>query len=528
MRLSRRQLLQTAGVFGGTYALGGFGSNGMLLGDEQRRLPRSAPAEQGVASAGIVEFINKLESANLNTHGFMLLRHGHVVAEGWWAPYAPHLRHTLYSLSKSFTSTAVGIAADEGKLKLDAPVLSFFPDLAPAEPSEFQSAMQVKHLLMMGSGHGADALFDSGRKLPDRWTKSALTRPVEHQPGTHFLYNNGASYLLSAIVQKATGQTLFEYLRPRLFEPLAIEGADWEVNPQGVNTGGWGLRVKTEDIARLGLLYLNKGAWNGRRLLSEDWVTMSTSKQIENAPANDEQRRQTSDWAQGYGFQFWRCRHNSVRGDGACGQFCVMIPEQDAVIAINSETNNLQGVLDAVWDHLLPALNGPATPEADGLLWDRLQGLGVVPPQGEDSSPLIGRGERIYSIARNDLGVKQVSLSLLGDSCICRLKDNEGEHSVMAGMGYWITGSTRLKPDALHLVTMGLPDAAKGTPIAASAAWTSENTLEMHWRFTETAHYQRVVIRFKGDGMTFEQTRSAAILNPNNPDPRPVLTGTAV
>ncbi|MBW7461807.1 serine hydrolase, partial [Paenibacillus sepulcri] len=152
-----------------------------------------------------------------------------------------------------------------------------------------------------------------------------LAAPVEHEPGTHFVYNSGATYMLSAILQKVTGQTLLEYLQPRLIEPLGIKGAAWDVCPRGINVGGWGLNVTTEDIARFGQLYLQKGMWNGQRLLTEEWIAEATSSQISNGDGG------VNDWAQGYGYQFWRCRHGVYRGDGAFGQFCIVMPEQDAV-----------------------------------------------------------------------------------------------------------------------------------------------------------------------------------------------------
>ena len=256
----------------------------------------------------------------------MLVRHGHVVAEGWWAPYAAEAPHSLFSLSKSFTSTAVGMAIAEGKLSLDDEVLKFFPDDAPAEPSANLKAMRVSDLLRMSTGQQTEP-----PRNPDQvWTKVFLAHPVPFKPGTHFLYNTSATYMLSAIVQKATGMTVLDYLRPRLFEPLGIEHPTWETSPQGVSTGGYGLSIRTEDIARFGQLYLQKGKWQGKQLVPAAWVEAATARQTSNG--SDPK----SDWAQGYGYQFWRCRHGAYRGDGAFGQFCVVLPEEDAVIAITS------------------------------------------------------------------------------------------------------------------------------------------------------------------------------------------------
>jgi CubicO group peptidase (beta-lactamase class C family) len=346
-------------------------------------LPRSTPESHGIRSSAVVSFIDAIERQKLELHSMMLLRHGHVVAEGWWAPYRAELLHNMFSLSKSFTSTAIGLAIAEGKLSLDDQVISFFPEEAPARPSANLAAMKVRHLLCMGTGHAVDSFSPPFRYENQNWTRFILQQDVPYEPGTHFVYNSGATYLLSAILQKATGETLLDYLTPRLFKPLNIEGATWESSPQGINTGGWGLSVKTEDIAKFGQLYLQRGQWNGVQLIPETWVEEATSKQIDNGddPLND--------WNQGYGYQFWRCRHDVYRGDGAFGQFCIVMPKQDAVLAITSAANDMQAVMSAVWEHLLPAMGQAelaSDEQAYRALQDRLGSLQIDPPVVEATS----------------------------------------------------------------------------------------------------------------------------------------------
>jgi CubicO group peptidase (beta-lactamase class C family) len=333
-------------------------------------LPRSSPEAQGVESAQIREFIETADSQVNTMHSFMLVRHGYVVAEAWWKPEAADKPHVMWSLSKSFTSTAVGLVVEEGMLSVDDRVLDLFPDEAPAEPSDNLKAMRVRDLLTMTTGHVSEPAI-----VPDEeWVKMFLAHPVPFKPGTHFLYNSPASYMLSAIVQKLTGQTLLDYLRPRLFDPLGIENPQWDTSPQGISLGGWGLKIRTEDIARFGQLYLQKGLWHGRQLVPTAWVEQGTAKQVSNGS------NPASDWDQGYGFQFWRCRHNAYRGDGRDGQFCVVLPEQDAVIAMTAETNDLQGQLSLVWEKLLPALHPaplPANPAEESNLQEIVAELTV-------------------------------------------------------------------------------------------------------------------------------------------------------
>ncbi len=200
--------------------------------------------------------------------------------------------------------------------------ISFFPNDLPAEVSDRLASMTIKNLLTMNTGHSEGTLNTMRNDSTGNWPKAFLAQPLTHEPGTHFFYNTGATYMLSNIIQQKTGLTVQAYLTPRLFEPLGITGMDWEVDPKGVNVGGYGLRVKTEDIAKLGLLYLNKGGWKGEQLLRRGrsgWKK-PTSKQVTSQEGDN-------DWSQGYGYQFWRCKPAGLyRGDGAFGHYCVVMP----------------------------------------------------------------------------------------------------------------------------------------------------------------------------------------------------------
>jgi CubicO group peptidase (beta-lactamase class C family) len=312
-------------------------------------LPRSSPEAQGIASSAILGFLDAADEKIDALHGFVLVRHGHVVAAGWWSPYGENDPHMLFSLSKSFTSTAVGLAVAEGKMTIDDPVLPYFPEDAPADPSDNLKAMRVRDLLRMSSGQDGKVLAKMLEAEDGKWTKAFLAAPVDYKPGTHFVYNTPASYMLSAIVQKATGMTVLDYLRPRLFTPLGIENPTWGQSPQGITLGGYGLSLKTEEIARFGQLYLQKGEWHAQRVVPAECVAAATARQTSNGS------NPKSDWEQGYGYQFWRCRHGLYRGDGAHGQYCIVMPEQDVVVAINSGVKDMGSVMNLVWEHILPA-----------------------------------------------------------------------------------------------------------------------------------------------------------------------------
>jgi CubicO group peptidase (beta-lactamase class C family) len=382
----------------------------------------------------------------------MLLRHGKVVAEGWWAPYSAEAPHSLYSLSKSFTSTAIGLLIDEGKLRLDDKVLKFFPDDAPADASDNLKAMRIRDLLCMATGHAKEP----PRPPTQSWVKAFLAQPVPFKPGTHFLYNTSATYVLSAIAQKVTGKTLLEYLKPRLFEPLGIKDPTWEKSPQGISAGGYGLSIRTEDIARFGQLYLQKGKWQGKQLVPAAWIKEATSRQIANGS------NPKSDWNQGYGYQLWRCRHGAYRGDGAFGQYCIVLPDQDAVIAITSGVRNMQEVLNLVWDKLLPGMKNSELPADDAArekLRQRLKGLALPTPKG--SAPAAKVLGKKYTFPANAAKLEAVTLEGDGKDgpVTLVLRVNGKEQRIVCGRGAWKKGHA-----ALGLL--------KTQPAAASGSWT--------------------------------------------------------
>ncbi len=319
-------------------------------------LPRSTPAEQGVDIRGIDAFVERLaREPQVELHSLMVLRHGHVVAERWWHPYRPDSPHLLYSLSKSFTSTAIGFAVVEGLLDLDAPALSYFGEWDAQVTDPRSRSILVRHLLAMASGHEDERIeqaFEAGR---GDLALGLFLLPPEREPGSHFAYNQPCTYLLSRIIRQVSGDSLTDFLRVRLFEPLAIDAYGWWTDPAGVELGYSGLHTTTESIAKLGQLHLDGGAWQGRQLLPAEWIAEATRTHV----ATDGRRE--PDWRQGYGFQFWRARHG-YRGDGAYGQFMVVLPEADAVVAITSQSPDMQAVLSALWEHLLPALTAESGP----------------------------------------------------------------------------------------------------------------------------------------------------------------------
>ena len=320
-------------------------------------LPRSTPADQQVDPAAILAFLDAMdERPDIEMHSLMVVRHGHVVAEGWWAPYSAERPHLLYSLSKSFTSTAAAFAQAEGLLDLDDAVVDHFPEFAGEITDPRTRSVRIRHVAAMASGHDREMLPEAVGRDRDEPVRGFLLIPPDREPGTVFAYSQPCTYTLASIIQRNAEMPLTRYLRPRLFDPLGIGHVGWHTFPPGREQGFSGLHARTEDIAKLGLLYLQRGQWEGAQLIPAEWVAEATSQQVSN-PAEP-----NPDWRQGYGFQFWMSRHG-YRGDGAFGQFCVILPEQDTVIATTAYTLDMQAVLDAVWTRLRPGL-GTVSPGA--------------------------------------------------------------------------------------------------------------------------------------------------------------------
>lgn len=322
-----------------------------------KALERSTPEAEGVDPRGLEKYFEAVKKSGQDLHSLMIIRHGKVVAEKWFGDNAPGTNHVLHSVSKTFTSTAVGFAVTEGRLKLSDKVISFFAGELPAEVSPRLAALEVRHLLTMTVGHDVDPTGDI-RTQEGSWEKLFLAMPLDHNPGEKFVYNSMATYMLSSIIQKVSGQKLIDYLYPRLFRPLGIGAIEWEESPAGVNTGGWGLHVKAEDMAKLGLFYLQKGMWNGEQLLPASWIEEASSAKLKQAPVWVEKgmKARNSDWIQGYGYQIWMNRVAGYRADGANGQFIIVLPAKDAVIVTTANISDMQGEIDLIWKYLYPAI----------------------------------------------------------------------------------------------------------------------------------------------------------------------------
>ncbi|MBT2503174.1 serine hydrolase [Curtobacterium sp. ISL-83] len=423
--------------------------------------PRSSPSALGIDPAGVLSFVDALESTpGVEPHGVMLLRHGQAAAEGSWAPYRAESVHLLYSLSKSFTAAAVGIAVREGLVDLDATALSYFPELDEDVTDERGRRIRVRHLLAMASGHREDTI-DRARELdPTNTVRGFLLLAPDEEPGSVFAYNQPCTYTLAAIVRRVSGGSLVDYLRPRLLDPLGIPDLAWKRDDTGAELGFSGCYTTIDAVSRLGQLYLQRGVWQGERILDEDWVETATSTQVAN-PAEP-----NVDWRQGYGFQFWMARHG-FRGDGAYGQFCVVLPEHDVVLAITGQSLDMQAVLDAAWQHLLPAIDvADVDRAADTVLEARLASLGLPPVRGGSLDAVAVDATVVAEHGRGLPGLTGARLGRDDGRLRLTVEVDGGELTVPVEDGEWTTEG----------------------PLAASGAVDVEGTVRVDVRFVESPH----------------------------------------
>jgi CubicO group peptidase (beta-lactamase class C family) len=475
--------------------------------DRADGLVRGAPSQAGVDADAIVALLDDLDAAGLELHSLMLHRAGQVVAEAWWWPYGPHRPRIMHSLAKSLTSCAIGLAIEEGAFALTDKVVSFFPDVLPPVVDDNLAAMTVEDLLTMRTGHAAEVGGSLWRRIDTSWIAEFFKIPVVNPPGGLFVYSSAASYMLAAILFRTTGQTLHDYLRPRLLEPLGIHGETWDVGPDGFNPGGNGFTGTTSDILKLGVLMAQDGIWEGRRLLPAGWLHTATRGHA------DEDR---------YGYHWRTYPNGAYAAVGMFVQMVIVFPDHGATLAVTAAMEESDCLVPHVFKRFPEGFReGPFDgAAADARLAARLAAIPAVrrvetAGVAADWSRLGGR----FAVAENTLGAREVGFELADGALVFRMTDAAGTYEVTCGREAWIEGRTDMPGRELHH-GYRLWDAV----VVASARWRDTTTLEMTWIFAETAFRDTVVCRFEGDAVTIDRK-----VNINSADRQlPTLTGRRV
>ncbi len=456
------------------------------------QLSRAKPEEVGVNAKGIEQFIGLIREKRVALHSFMLLRHGKVAAEGFFAPFDKDRLHPIFSVSKSITSAAVGIAVGEGRFGLQDKAVELLARHAAGDIHPYTAKLTVEHLLKMTTVY---------HKAPSsetpNWVRTYLTSKPERPPGFLFAYDTSGTNLLCAILQETTGMTVHQYLQPRLFDAIGMGPLDWASCPMGINRGGSGIRCTTEGLANFGQLYLQDGLWNGRRVLPEGWVARSTARHVDNSG-----HKGMLDGKPGYGYQFWRLRNGAYAAFGLGGQFVVVMPDKDAVFISTANTQFVkdghQVILDSMWEALYPAMDGEgagaATAAGSGLA-ERLAGLELsLPPGQPDSAMAAAVNGRFYRLEPNRHGFTGCRFQFAGEASTLRLTRGEGANGEAAelafGLHHWVSAR-----DSLF---------SSDEACCASGTWVDGHTLLIHMHLLDKLQMVMFICHFEEDTMAIQ------------------------
>ena len=434
-------------------------------------LPRSTPEAEGVKSEAIVQFFSDLDKSGLEVHSIMIIRHGKVIAEHWWAPYGPEYTHAMYSCTKTITATAVGFAVQEGLLKVSDKVISFFPDLLPDVISEDLANLTVEHLLSMSVGHKSTSYAGSG--LPQ--VKSFLAAEFQYHPGTHFAYNISASHMLSNIITRVTGLSIKEYLEPRLFEPLGIKGIVWEMDDDGHNMGNGGSHLRTSDMAKFGIFLMNKGKYNGVQLLNPEWIESGTRPHIYQKDPDGPEKDAKDDGGQGYGYQCWMGRNGSYRAIGAMNQVILVFPDKDFAVISTGAVRDETAFNNLVYE-MLPSVGDKKLKASKINLEQAISGYALKKPF-EPSVAQAKSETRKYRMYQNAYGIEKVSFRFdASGNCQLTLETAANNTNLDFGLTDWKLRQTDRK---MALTRSSYPNTQDVTPYysAGMCSWTAKDQL---------------------------------------------------
>ena len=455
-------------------------------------LPRSTPEEQGVPSKALVALFDSLHALPLtDMHAVVVMRHGKVIGEMYPKPYAPEYRHTMYSCSKTFVGIAVGLAIEDNRLRLDDRIAAIFPELLPDSVSKDLADMTVRHLLTMASGVKPDWNMRSRGK---EWIRTFLSKPVK-EPGTQYAYDSMVSYMLAAVVQKVTGKKLTEYLQERVFTPMNVTEWAWEESPEGVNTGGWGVHIQPESLAKFGQLILNEGRWEGKQLVPTEWIREMCKK-----------HRETG--REVYGYHIWHCggHDGAVRADGALGQYVISVLDKDMVVVMTEATlGNGRDQRRLIWDVLLPHIQDeplPANKKDYQKLLKKQEGYKLAEVKGKASSAFASNWEnKTIELGKNTFGWKSLKLNFGKKQVTLTVTETSGKsYELPFGFQQWMT----TKFDAYPPYSITPLDRFKGLegPYYASGsyAWISKEELQLKVHYVNWVSALEITFRLDENG----------------------------
>jgi CubicO group peptidase (beta-lactamase class C family) len=460
-----------------------------------------SPESLGIPSRAILNFLQRIDAERINMHGFLLVRHNKIAAEGYWAPWSVDRKHRMYSISKSFVSLAIGMMIDEGKLTLDDRVAEYFSDKLPDTLHPWLAASTVRDLLTMSTAHSRTSYT---RDDPD-WVWTFFNRAPSHPPGTIFSYDTAATVVLTATVERLAGMTFLDYMRPRFLDRIGFSADAWCVRtPEGGSWGGSGVICTLRDLAKVALTCMNGGVWGEEQVLPKGYVSAATAKQIDNAMRGNS----------GYGYQIWRDKENGFSFRGMGSQYAICFPDQEFLFTCIADTQGAPAgsAIPAVMrEELYPHLSDAPLPEdrdTHAALVDKIEQLAVLPLPGNaavQAAPEIDGAW--YTLEDNPMGITRMRLSFEGDQGTWEYTNGQGDNVLRFGIGRQVPGKF---PQRNYFgEQIGFISGVEYDCLA-SAAWIDEETLNMEVYITDI-HLGglRISFGFKGEEIGVFMTKQA-------------------
>ena len=499
-------------------------------------MPAAMPEQMGVRSASLSALLTAIETEHpAAIHGMQILRHGHTILDACWKPYTNNCVRTMMSLTKTLTSLAIGLLMDDGKLKLEDHIVDFFPkEAARYRLDPRMKDMTVHHLLTMNAGF-PENISGCGTWSQRSWNdlKTFLELPLVYAPGERFVYNSGAAHMCSMLVTRLAGESEARFVQRRLFDPLGIHDVIWDADNLGNSTGGWGSNLSLNDMSRIGQLLLNNGVWEGRRLISGEYLRLATAPQVRSAPR--------SFGANHYGYFMWIDPGESFALNGAFGQLVVVYPKCDMVISLQmansddaqsrtnafvygTEANGGKGYFDRFL--FCDLSDEPLAENAGGqaALRDQIAALDIGRMAYNESPAEKSIGSHVYEMAENTQGISRIALSFSEDAVTYSQIDESGTHSICCGKGAWRDGTTDMTGKVLHHNRVFDPMKVSGL-----AFWEDADTLILRWAFLQMPFVDTVRIRYVGQKILVRRSVNISTPNTNNgATSLPTIWGSAI
>lgn len=436
----------------------------------------------------IAQFLNNLRESTVDCHAVAIMQDGKVIFSRAYEPFDINAVHPVYSVTKSFTSMAIGILVSAGKLKLEETWLSYFPEYRDSAARGFEK-VTVRNLLTMTCGHDAEPVIRGG----DDWIQDIISKPLAYEPGRYFLYNSMSSHLLSCLVERLTGKRLDQFLSQRLFKPLGISKWYWDRDLQGHSTGGFGLHLTVSDLAKFGEMLLEGGRYGANQVIPADWIKEAASLQVQ---TRDQYQPGDIENRQGYGYQIWMCTHHGFRCSGMNGQLCFVQPENKLVVAVNSAATGSKQILDCLFDAMyqppkeqtgidcsIPAVTGRPWTDA----WPK--------------SSIAGH----HRADPNCAGIQSLSIRIMHENelHVSLQKDNEN-YSFSAGYGKWTASSDHLRnlsPLYWHEISRDKIPVKYQYQVFGNYAWTTAATMMIRLRELNNSAVWNICLRLDGDSI---------------------------